>query len=281
MSGWVLSYVKGVNPDGTYRLNTKKAADPKLIRALLVDSVPNRRPPLVRLDQQPFLITLPSHSFQLESTLDLHMYKKDILDILGLSGSHGFNKMTGFSGGQNEGIWFIPNLYCLKVVRSGRRFSSIPSERENYINLLNRFPRIIEDHNACFPKRILTISNVYDIFVMPIARGDRMAELISRIQSSDTLLRLLFIAVGKQVRRFHATYGGTQHGDLQTSNIFVDFPSVPSDPMVTLIDLGGMGTKGQMKSDIEYFLESIKLLAKTYGVEFETLSTRAFIEGYR
>ena len=48
---------------------------------------------------------------------------------------------------------------------------------------------------------------------------------------------------------------------------------------MSFIDLGGMGSNVQA-TDIEYFRESIKLLAKTYGVEFERRSTDSFLQGY-
>jgi len=280
MSGWVLSYVKGINADGTYRLNTKKSADPRLIRALLVDKAPHRRPPLVSTQNRVHqfvtpLVVVGSHVSG--QSFDLKQYKGEIFGSLGIRPSSTLSKMTGFTGGQNAGIWVVPNQYCLKVVVSGRKYDSIPSERENYMDLLCRFPAIIDDKNLCFPIKIFTISNLFDVIVMPMARGDRMAELVGRTRALDDWpkLQLVFRSVGRQLRRFHTTYRSTQHGDLQTSNIFVDV-----DATVTLIDLGGMGMKGLGKTDIEYFLESIKLLAKTYGPEFERVSTAAFLEGY-
>ena len=283
MSGWVLSYVKGVNPDGTYKLNTKKSADPRLMRTLLEE----HRTPLVsiRTIQQPsqFRVSLIQHPLKFGRPVDLTLHKAEIFSLLGLPGNWGMTRMEGFTGGQNEGIWFVSNgsdkVYCLKIVGSRRKFASVPSECENYVELLNRFPAITRDKNLTFPIRILSMSDQFDIFVMPVARGGRMAELISRIllcdDESRSQLRSLFIAVGSELRRFHAKYSGTQHGDLQTSNIYVD-----SNAGVCFIDVGGMGMKGLGKSDVEYFLESINLLARTYGAEFERVATASFVQGY-
>jgi hypothetical protein len=304
MKGWVLSYVKGVNPDGTYRLNTKKAADPRLIRPLF-EPVPNVRPPLIanrtvkhvilkasvkeveRRRPLPgyFIVPLGSTRPLLPvKSLDLSDFSHEILSSLQIPSHCVMSRMQGFSGGQNSGIWFISNpddslnsrMYCLKVVVSGRKFEPVPSERENYLELLKEFPEIIGDTALTFPQKIFSLST-FDIFLMPVARGDRMAEVLSRVVSSkDTSkLQLIFKAVGSRLRRFHSDYKGTQHGDLQTSNIFID-----PDMGVTFIDLGGMGLKSLGKSDVAYFLESIGLLAKTYGADFERAATAAFVEGY-
>ena len=286
MNGWVLSYVKGVNPDGSYKLNTKKAAHPSHLRPLLsVNPAPIIAPavaPKRSVIGGPFVVMFKASIFP-NRPLDLSACKSELLSNLGLNAlSHNVKRMNGFTGGQNEGIWFITNqsdtkLYCLKVVKSGRKFPSLPSERENYTEILSRYPSIREDMYLTFPQKIFSFSSLYEVFVMPVARGDRMAETVSRIMSSGDMdqLREVFKSVGRQLRLFHANYGGTQHGDLQSSNIFIDLSSGVG---VTLIDLGGMGLAS--KSDMEYFLESISLLAKTYGTEFERTATASFIEGY-
>lgn len=306
MNGWVLSYVKGINPDGTYRLNTKKAASPQLIRPLLEAGV-NVRPPLIanRTMKPPVVKVVAkepqrrqplagqfiepigtTRSLMSHEGFDLSLYSRELFSHLQVPSHCVMSKMQGFSGGQNNGIWFISNpqerlhsrIYCLKVVRSGRKFDLVPSERENYIELLKMFPEIIGDCRLSFPQKIFSLST-YDIFVMPVARGDRMAEVVSRVVSynDSEKLRLIFKAVGVRLRSFHSDYKGTQHGDLQTSNIFID---QGKEIDVTFIDLGGMGLKNVGKSDVAYFLESIGLLAKTYGTDFERAATAAFVEGY-
>lgn len=315
MNGWVLSYVKGLNPDGTYRLNTKKSADPRLIRTLLCSQVPETVQPNPIQEQKPNLgvrpksiltsaispqlPVMPSHPhvisgpFQvtLKSSLrlsgnqgfDLSLYKAELLSQLQLPATCTISRMVGFSGGQNEGIWFISSgrskTFCLKVVRSGRKFPSVPSEKENYVEILSRFPAIMHDASLTFPQKVFYVSS-FDVIAMPVAKGDRMAEVISRIvsQGDDERLRSVFRAVGRQLRIFHNTYAGTQHGDLQSSNIFIE---LGNDVGVSFIDLGGMGLTGSLgKRDFEYFLESISLLAKTYGPDFARTATASFIDGY-
>jgi tRNA A-37 threonylcarbamoyl transferase component Bud32 len=297
MNGWVLSYVKGVNPDGTYKLNTKKAADPKLVRSLIDPEIVIRRPLLTCRSKSssenrrtashgPFLCSLGSQRMMFAGQkVDLRTFHRDIFDLLGVSSHLTLTKMTGFSGGQNDGVWFITEpstqarAYCLKVVKSGRIFDGVTSERENYIALLSRFPGLLYDAHLTFPQKILVLPQ-NDVFVMPVARGDRMAEVVSRIVSSGSpsTLRDVFRAVGRRLKLFHADYGGINHGDLQTSNIFIDMCQT-SAIYVTFIDLGGMGAN-LGKSDVTYFLESIGLLGKTYGTEFERAATSAFVDGY-
>jgi hypothetical protein len=286
MNGWVLSYVKAVNPDGSYKLNTKKAAHPSLVRPLLsanpAYTIAPATAPKRSVIGGPFVVLLRSCVFP-NRPLDLSACKSELLSNLCLDPlSHNVKRMSGFSGGQNEGIWFVTNqsdtkLYCFKVVKSGRKFPSVASERENYTDILSRYPSIREDMYLTFPHKIFSLSSVYEVFVMPVAKGDRMAETVSRIMSSGDMdqLRDVFRSVGRELRLFHGKYGGTQHGDLQSSNIFIDLSSGVG---VTLIDLGGMGQAS--KGDMEYFLESISLLAKTYGSEFERTATASFIDGY-
>lgn len=314
MNGWVLSYVKGPNPDGTYRLNTKKSADPRLIRGLLCSTVaesetltaPNLKPNLgVRTKPTstsaiapqlavitsrhhvvpgPFQVTLKSIFRAAHSQgFDLSLYKAELLSQLQLPTTYNISRMVGFSGGQNESIWFVGSgstrTFCFKVVKSGRKFPSVPSEKENYVEILSRYPAIMDDASLTFPQKVFCVSS-FDVIAMPVAKGDRMAEVISRIVSKndEERLRSVFLAVGRQLRIFHKTYAGTQHGDLQSSNIFIE---MGTDVGVSFIDLGGMGLTGSLgKRDFEYFLESITLLAKTYGPDFARTATASFIDGY-
>ena len=289
MNGWVFSYVKGVNPDGTYRLNTKKAAHASRIRHLFEPAISVRQVtspmtpvPHPMVHGGPFLTSLRVSSFR--SPFDLALMRSELLSSLAIPSTCSFRRMTGFTGGQNDGIWFAstPTVdYCLKLVKSDRKFAAIPSERENYLELLGRFPGIRSDPYMTFPRQIIQLldaasnRSVYDVICMPVAPGERMAEVISKYTKEPGMLAQIFSAVGTRLAQFHREYGNTQHCDLQSSNIFVAIQPV----RVTLIDLGGMGTNPNSK-DVEYFRDSIGLLARTYGSEFERVASRSFIEGY-
>jgi hypothetical protein len=219
----------------------------------------------------------------------LNDYKGEVLSRLNLTFDHSIARMSGFTGGQNDGIFFIQSvsfkLYCLKVVRGGRKFDSVPSERENYLAIKKKFPDIVGDENVCFPRCIMSFSRQvggvdgWDVFVMNVARGERMAEVVGRLVKSNDLNKLgqVCLQVGIQVVKFHQRYFSTQHCDLQCSNIYIDTSQQPC--VVTLIDLGGMGSNVQ-GNDVDYFQQSIRLLGRTYGSEFEKIAIENFSKGY-
>jgi hypothetical protein len=195
--------------------------------------------------------------------------------------------MQGFTGGQNEGIYFLTTSggvkrFCLKVVKSPRKFENVPSERENYLTLLARFPSIMDDNSLAFPRKVFQLissrSALFDVIVMPVAPGDRMAEVLSRFKEDKTRLGDIFAAVGTALKTFHSTYSQCQHGDLQSSNVFILFTS--AGVQVSFIDLGGMGVLNVGKPDIQYFQESIQLLANTYGPDFERVASSSFFRAY-
>jgi hypothetical protein len=291
MNGWVLSYVKGLNEDGTYHLNTKKSANPDRVRLLLTlptqssgsDKQYKEHPPCEKrpILGGPFLCSLIYKSV---SAVDLSHFRADILALLGSNPRNSMTRMSGLTGGQNEGVWYVMSgrnrEWCLKLVKSGRKIQAIPSERETFLDLVSRFPGIRSDPGLCFPQRIIELRSegnlpIYEAVCMPVALGERMAEVVGRISKDSNRLEKLFRAVGQRLRQFHADYGGTQHGDLQCGNVFVRMDDLVR---VTFIDLGGMGTTGTR--DVEYFTESIGILAKTYGWEFQRVSCRAFLAGY-
>jgi hypothetical protein len=325
LNGWVLSYVKGYNPDGTYQLNTKKSANASKIRSLITckDMSKGTLQKLSRIEksttpiepQQPirtsarigshqsttstihrlrgtdYVVSIPLR--RSSSSLDLLEYKAEILSQLNLTFDHAMTRMRGFTGGQNEGIFFIQTpqsiggetpkiLYCLKTVRGGRKFDTVPCERENYISIKSRYPSIVEDDDVAFPKRVFEFSdksNSWDVFVMKVARGERMAEVIGRLVKSGQWNELakVYHQVGSSLQKFHHRYNSTQHCDLQCSNIYIH--GIGESLTVTLIDLGGMGSNVQ-GNDVEYFSESIRLLARTYGSEFERIAIKNFSSGY-
>jgi hypothetical protein len=269
LNDWIVSIVTAINPDGTYCLDTKRSATPSRVRRHTPSSTS-------------FVSSIPY-----KSTSDLTHYRDEIFSLLKLRGVFSLVPMSGFSGGQNYGIYFIQTSsrgvkkYCLKVIKSKRIFDSVPSERENYIQTRSTFPNISTDPHVMFPTRIFQLANhscaEFDIIVMPVARGSRMAETVASIIAQSDYIRLarVFRAVGRELKAFHDRYH-TQHGDLQTSNIYV---CEDSSFFVSFIDVGGMGARVHGR-DVDYFRDSIRLLAKTYGSRFQETAIKAFNEGY-
>ena len=278
VNGWIQSTVRGQNADGTYSLNIKKTAHPSRVRLMLTNSDSSKTAKLV----PPTSIVSIVHVQ--DKSRDLQVYTAQILSTLNLTFDYALVKMKGLTGGQNEGIYFITSpgqggrYYCLKVVKSGRVFPSVPTERERYLELMTEYsPEIFQDKRISFPIRILqfvlgTIP-MYDVIVMECAKGERMAELVGKLVSSADMssLALVFEQVGIELKHLHARYRGMQHGDLQVSNIYVDKGSI------VFIDVGGMSRQGD---DVEYFVKSIHMLAKTYGSEFERIASSSFLRGY-
>ena len=278
MNAWVRSIVRGYNDDGSYVLNIKKSAPASRVRIL----VPT--PPSGTLDKPSAQVGFLSVVHVDGQSKDLEGYAARILTSLNLTFDHTVSRMRGLTGGQNDGIYFIsgpPNnarKLCLKVVRTDRLFPSVQTERERYMELLRNHPSsLVADKHITFPYRILQLqskqSTLCDVIVMNCARGERMAELLGRLVSAVdwSALSSVFERVGTQLKNFHTRYKGMQHGDLQVSNIYVDKESV------VFIDVGGMSHSGD---DVDYFLKSISILAKTYGIQFQSIATSSFNRGY-
>ena len=278
INAWIQSVIRGYNDDGSYCLNTKKSAPPSRVRILIPQqssgtldkhSTPSSFLPIIHVE---------GHS------IDLQANSARILSSLNLTFDHTLSRMGGLTGGQNEGIYFIsgpPSNHrklCLKVVRANRLFPSIPTERERYIELLrSHSTQLITDKHITFPRHIMQLvsnqSPLCDVIVMNCAKGERMAELLGRLVSGSdwSSMSSVFERVGKQLKSFHCRYTGMQHGDMQVSNIYVDQESV------IFIDVGGMSPTG---NDVDYFLKSITILAKTYGTEFQRIASSSFNRGY-
>lgn len=179
-------------------------------------------------------------------------------------------KMQGFHGGQNEGIWFAQSQgreLVLKVVQGRSKHPGLLSESENLLKIYSEHPEIVADQILAFPTKIVRMldhngSHFCDVIVMPRAKGQILAlvlhELWQKRQFSE--LMHIFEKVGACMAGFHRRYQGKQHGDLQPSNIVYDSHS----DHITLIDLGGIGSK-VMKSDEEHLVQSLTMVASHLG----------------
>jgi len=216
-----------------------------------------------------------------------------------LHGDCKVEEMQGFQGGLNQGIWFArigEEEFVLKLVRCSSTVPGIPTDAESYHEIIHKFHSVAEDPALAFPVAIFGVhmctttshglfigtgleaaEKVHDLIVMRKMPGERLAELIGRLWYAKQVPSLLNVLehVGRCLAEFHVRYDGTQHGDFQPSNIFVE----ESTDRVSLIDLGGMSVPG-VETDVEHFLEALRLLSGFYGEKLLIDGRQSFEQGY-
>mmetsp|Transcript_105123 Transcript_105123/g.296052 ORF Transcript_105123/g.296052 Transcript_105123/m.296052 type:complete len:369 (-) Transcript_105123:233-1339(-) len=200
-----------------------------------------------------------------------------------------FEKLTGFQGGLNAGVWTLSASsiterkdFVLKLVRGERFVPQLPTEAESFVKLAIDYPGIASDPNLSFPVKLFACvrpdgTKLQDLIVMRRMQGERLAEVIGRKwygNEHDQLWRV-FAHVGSLLADFHRRYGNVQHGDLQPCNIFWDERA----SMASFIDIGGMGAK-TADNDFEHFSKSVRLMTAAYGPHFESSALQAFASGY-
>lgn len=216
-----------------------------------------------------------------------------LLQLLGSVGatSGTVEKLTGFQGGLNNGIWILheagsadrpPQDWILKVVTAAKKASNLPTEAQNLLRLANEHPGILSDPLLAFPTAILScIGNArgktHDLLVMRRARGERLCEVFARKWHTGQRSECWRIIekVGAATASIHMRYANMQHGDLQPANIFWD----ESSGCITVLDVGGMGI-ATCDDDEQYFTRALHLLATSYGSDFERDGIAAFKRGY-
>jgi serine/threonine protein kinase len=192
---------------------------------------------------------------------------------LGVSANARIEAMSGFSGGQNKGMWMLRDSSCnlvLKLVDGTRKHPSIPSEAEQLVKLSQEHPGIRSDPSLSFPIRVFGFSDPstrrkYHLLVMKKASGVPLTDVISLKLSYNQVPRILQIleSLGRFIAGVHRRYN-CQHNDFQPSNIFYD----ENTSTFTLIDIGGMGNSALAsckEGDVEHFGESLRILAKGLG----------------
>jgi len=213
--------------------------------------------------------------------------RAQLMQHLGLSSGATIEAQGGFCGGLNEGVWIVSNMegkedMVLKLVRSDRIVPTILSESENFLKLAQNFPMIASDTAIAFPTKILYCLGPggvkrNDLIVMKKVPGRRLSELIAHKWYSKQVpaLMTIFEKLGGILAKFHDRYGGVQHGDFQSSNVFYD----EEGDQMSLIDMGGMCVK-HLETDVEHFAKSMKILSDAYGSTLLTDGLRAFKRGY-
>lgn len=215
--------------------------------------------------------------------------RSQIASQLGFDGAAKLEKMAGFSGGLNEGIWFMSGEMAgrhedlvLKLVRCKRIASNIPTEAENLEGLMLEHPELASDSLVAFPIKIFDVADddgkCNNLIVMRKVPGERLAELICRKYYSKQEAHLIgiFEELGKQLAVFHKRYGNMQHGDFQPSNIFYDEAS----DTLSFIDVGGMGIP-TVDDDVSHLCQAMNLLAHSYGPSLHEDCIAAFDKGYQ
>jgi hypothetical protein len=210
-----------------------------------------------------------------------------IVAKLGVSGHSTVERLAGFTGGRNEGVWILTDRqglkneqYVLKLISCRRIHPTVPTETENFQKLSLDHPGLSNDSEVAFPLKLFACQNPgprrYDLIVMQSAPGTRLAEVLSykwqarQVQDIMKILR----CVGACLKRFHMRYGNTQHADLQAANVFWD----DATEAVTFIDLGGMGLV-TIETDNEHFKKAFRMITERWGAIKED-GCRMFDIGY-
>lgn len=224
-----------------------------------------------------------------------------LAEILDVGEYSTIEEMEGFHGGLNEGIWFLESgeeKLVLKLVKSERSDSTLPTDAENYIRLYQEHCGIVSDPVLAFPSKILGCYEAdadealttsaylsasgkqrrYDLFVMRRLPGVGLAEVVANKRLANQIPELLHLLerLGAVLRDFHKRYGGCQHGDFQPGNIFYDEDS----DVFAFIDVGGMGIP-TVDSDVDHFSKALRYFEKAYGSDFVEDCLRCFERGYR
>mmetsp|Transcript_29846 Transcript_29846/g.47689 ORF Transcript_29846/g.47689 Transcript_29846/m.47689 type:complete len:573 (+) Transcript_29846:22-1740(+) len=209
--------------------------------------------------------------------------RSQVLAKLGLPKEAAVTRLTGFCGGQNQGVWVVQDpsgqrSLVLKLVPS-RCHLGMPSEADRFERICRDHPSIENDPTIAFPIKVLKCVghagvNFHDLIVMREVAGQPLGEVLAfkrsggHMYESMQLLRQL----GSFLARFHNAYNNKQHGDFQLSNIFYD----ASSGGFAMIDIADMGNA--VESDISHFCQSIRMV---FGHEFYIDAKRHFEEGYR
>jgi len=217
------------------------------------------------------------------------MVRSQLLAELGFTSAN-MEAMVGFSGGLNEGIWFMTGKrssgsqedLVLKLVKCHRIAANVLTEAENFEKVYKDHSGIGADPVIAFPIKIFSCMSDLgtkrnDLIVMRRVPGERLAEVICRKYwaKQEPLLCQVFGKLGRLLAEFHSRYGHAQHGDFQPSNVFYDEAS----DSLAFIDVGGMGVP-TMDNDVTHFRQAMNLLANAYGPTLHIDLIRAFDRGY-
>lgn len=207
-----------------------------------------------------------------------------LLTALGANAGATIEAVSGVVGGLNEGIWLLKGCgedAVLKLVKYDARLPTEFAEADVCVRLHREHPNIDSDATVAFPYRILHLMGAggarqYDLIAMPRAPGQALALTIADKWYSgkgDELMGI-FRRIGACLAQFHTHYGGKQHGDFHSNNIFYD----DATGAITFIDIAGMGCK-TTSSDREHLTKTIVQVSACYGEKLREAVT-FFENGY-
>jgi hypothetical protein len=221
-----------------------------------------------------------------------------ILESLGLTATTPANveAMTGFTGGLNDGVWFLtveaPGLngmthFAMKLVSSRRKYPTMPTEVENFHHMCMRWPAMRRDPTLAFPVKLLDCvppskTVTQNLIIMPRAIGTRLGDWLGLANARGQMDQIVasMERLGRDLRTFHVNYS-THHADFQPSNVYLGRLSGAGagEQLNVFIDIGGVGT-AVGETDQVHFTKSLELLGKAYGADFVRSATDAFMDGY-
>eukprot|EP00427_Karlodinium_veneficum_P033154 CAMPEP_0169186248 /NCGR_PEP_ID=MMETSP1016-20121227/2253_1 /TAXON_ID=342587 /ORGANISM="Karlodinium micrum, Strain CCMP2283" /LENGTH=436 /DNA_ID=CAMNT_0009262055 /DNA_START=342 /DNA_END=1652 /DNA_ORIENTATION=+ len=218
--------------------------------------------------------------------------KAQLLNKLGLPNTATI-EMLSDNGTFNDGVWFVSNaLHCglvLKLVPHDHQTRK--TDREKYVELQQRCPRILSELSLTVPVKIFQLSGpdgvrCKDLLVMRQAPGLQITQHLYHKFHAGQVAELLniFEEFGRFMRLIHQVYRigneSMQHGDCQPSNVLYDEAS----GIFTLIDVADFGFGPYVaqggENDVEHFVEGLSSLEVWYGRSLIDDCVARFRAGY-
>lgn len=192
------------------------------------------------------------------------------------------------AGGLNDGMWESEGSsrqgpLVLKLVKKERRHPMLPTDVENFMEIIQGRPTIINDHALSFPIKMFHCIGddddwSWDLIIMRKAPGRGFESVIATkcaLGQIDSLMQD-FVVLGSFLAKIHAVYG-MQHGDLQPSNVYYDDTS----GWFSLVDCGGMGPSPYADDDdLQHLRAGVRLITPTMSQDFQNDVSANLEAGY-
>jgi hypothetical protein len=211
--------------------------------------------------------------------------KKTLLELLDMEGQSTIERLHGWYGANNLGIWFVKDS-CLEQDLIIKQVSLRYGEGDKLLAVASNYPSIVQDRSLAFPTKIVHCSVdgevVHELIVTPKVQAEEFTDFIGEkwYSTQPNAKHEIFRAMeqlGRQLKEFHIRYSGAQHGDFQPSNVFYD----RSANVFTFIDLADVATPINSDKDVQTFQKSLSAFAAaTYGPQFARQSQASFARGY-
>jgi hypothetical protein len=192
------------------------------------------------------------------------------------------------AGGFNEGMWLLQGTsrqgdLVLKLVKKERRHPMLPTDVENFMEIIKGRPTIINDHALSFPIKMFHCIGPgddwsRDLIVMRRAPGRGLDTIIATKCALGQVESLMqdFDKLGCFLAQIHSVYG-MQHGDLQPSNVFYD----DSAGWFSLVDCGDMGPSPYAEDDdLQHLFAGIRLITPKMSEDFQKDAREHLEAGY-